>query len=178
MSQEILAFWFEEIDSALWFKKDVSFDQLIETRFLDLHQQANRCELFAWRETPEGRLAEIIILDQFSRNIYRDKPEAFASDQLALVLAQEAVRVGADQQMEPRMRGFFYLPFMHSESVLIHKQALKLYTELGNPHNLEFERKHKAIIERFGRYPHRNAILGRESTPEELAFLREPGSSF
>ena len=125
-----------------------------------------------------GRLAEIIVLDQFSRNIYRDRPLAFAYDATALVLAQEAVRVGADQQVDFEKRSFFYMPYMHSESPIIHNRAVELFSQPGAEFNYEFELKHKAIIDRFGRYPHRNAILGRESTPEEIEFLGQPGSSF
>lgn len=118
------------------------------------------------------------MLDQFSRNIYRDTPQAFENDAVALVLAQEAVAKGVDRQLAKVERSFLYMPYMHSESALIHEEALKLFTELGEPGNLDFERKHKAIIDRFGRYPHRNRILGRPSTPEELAFLRQPNSGF
>ena len=137
-----------------------------------------QCELWTWRETAEGRLAEIIVLDQFSRNLFRDHPASFAQDPLALSLAQEAVRLGLDQQLAPDQRCFMYMPFMHSESKIIHAQALQLFEALGNPMNLDFELKHKTIIDRFGRYPHRNQILERESTPEEVEFLTQPNSSF
>lgn len=177
MSAGILQFWFKEIQPAQHWKKDPAFDQLIAERFGDIHAQAARCELFSWRASPEGRLAEIIVLDQFSRNIYRDQPGAFAQDTLALALAQEAVALGADQALPPAQRGFLYMPYMHSESLLIHDQALPLFEAL-NPQQLDFEIKHREIIARFGRYPHRNTILGRESTPEELEFLAQPGSSF
>jgi len=132
----------------------------------------------ARRDSAEGRLAEIILLDQFSRNLYRNSPLAFACDPLALGLAQEAIRAGVEAELTPVQRSFLYLPFMHSESLAIHQVALQLYERNGLESNLEFERLHKSIIERFGRYPHRNAVLGRQSTAEELAFLQEPGSSF
>jgi len=125
-----------------------------------------------------GRLAEILLLDQIPRNIFRDTPRAFACDGMALALAQEAVRAGADAALPARERAFLYLPYMHSESAAVHVEALRLYAAPGLEFNLDFERRHAAIIQRFGRYPHRNAILGRPSTPEELAFLGEPGSSF
>ena len=141
-------------------------------------QHAKQAELWTWRENAEGRLAEIIILDQFSRNLYRDQAAAFAQDAQALTLAQEAIRLGLDQQLAPEQRSFLYMPFMHSESKLIHEEALKLFEALGNPINLDFEHRHKVIIDRFGRYPHRNAILGRESTPEEIEFLKQPNSHF
>ena len=178
MHKEIIKFWFEEISQTQWWKKDVQFDQLIASRFLEVHGQASRCELNQWRDTVDGRLAEIIVLDQFSRNIYRDSPLSFATDSLALVLAQEAIRVGADKKVSESMRSFFYMPFMHSESAVIHEEAVVLYEAYGNEGNLDFELRHKAIIDRFGRYPHRNEILGRDSTAEEVEFLSQPGSSF
>ena len=141
-------------------------------------EAAARCELFAWRATPEGRLAEIVVLDQFSRNVWRDTPRAFAQDALALALAQELVASGQDRSLPVAQRRFAYMPYMHSESALIHGQAVALFSQPGLEDNLRFEHAHKAIIDRFGRYPHRNAILGRESTAEELAFLSGPGSSF
>jgi len=176
--QSVLGFWFSEIDPKKWWAKDVDFDRLVTKRFQATHDAAAKGELFAWRETPEGRLAEIIVLDQFSRNIYRDSPLAFAYDGQALVLAQEAIRANAQQELPPKQKAFLYIPFMHSESKIIHEISVKLFSEPGLEHNLEFELKHKAIIDRFGRYPHRNAILGRESTEEEIAFLKQPGSSF
>lgn len=178
MYEDVLHFWFEEIEPALWWKKDAEFDQQITQRFSALHTSACRCELFAWRTTPKGRLAEIIVLDQFSRNMFRDSPLAFANDPLALALAQEAIAIGADQQLTPVERSFLYLPFMHSESLMIHEQAVLLYEKNGLANNLDFEIKHKNIIERFGRYPHRNKVLGRESTAEEVEFLKLPGSGF
>lgn len=176
--QTVLDFWFDEISPEQWWIKDPSFDQEIKARFLDLHKSANCGELFHWRNTAQGRLAEILVLDQFSRNIFRDTAKAFASDTLALVLAQEAVSLGADNTLADNQRSFMYLPYMHSESAAIHQQAIKLYTELGNESNLSFELKHQEIIARFGRYPHRNNILARQSTAEELEFLQQPGSSF
>jgi len=143
-----------------------------------VHEAAVAAELWPWRATAEGRLAEVIVLDQFSRNIHRDTAAAFANDALALALAQEAVARGCDLELSPAERVFLYLPWMHSESALIHEVALRLYSAPGLEQNLDFERRHKVIIDRFGRYPHRNAILGRASTPEELEFLAQPGSSF
>ncbi len=178
MYQEILNFWFDEIDSNLWWEKDTSLDQLIRDRFQPLHDRAIRGELFGWREYPEGRLAEIILLDQFSRNMYRDTSKAFLYDVLALALAQEAIKNGDDTKLSEIQSAFMYLPLMHSESLLIHEEAVRLYENLGSESHLNFEHQHKAIIERFGRYPHRNIILGRASTKEEIAFLNEPGSSF
>jgi len=178
MHGEVLEFWFNELEPKQWFVNDLDLDALIEARFVLLVEQARAGELFSWRVTPEGRLAEIILLDQFSRNIYRNKPESFSADTTALVLAQEAITAGADQALEPTRRAFLYMPFMHSESALIHEQALILFDQPGLEYNLEFEYKHKKIIDQFGRYPHRNVILGRTSTPEELQFLQGPNSSF
>lgn len=174
----VLQFWFEEIEPRQWFAKSDDFDRTLATRFGTLHAAAERCELAAWRATPAGRLAEVIVLDQFSRNLHRDQPRAFASDPLALALAQEAVATGADQAVPVERRRFFYLPYMHSESALIHADAVRLFSVPGLEDNLKFEHLHRAIIERFGRYPHRNAVLGRVSTAEELEFLKTPGSAF
>lgn len=174
----ILRFWFEEIDKSGWWRKDPALDQQIIARYSAIHAAANRCELYSWRASAEGRLAEIIILDQFSRNMYRDRPRSFASDSLALALAQEAVADGADQEVMEIQRDFFYMPFMHSESRVIHETAVSLFETRGSRSILEYELKHKAIIDRFGRYPHRNEILGRESTADEQKFLQQPGSGF
>lgn len=177
-ADDVKQFWFEELNSAQWFKKDPAVDQIIVRRFSHLYRQAVQCELYHWRITPQGRLAEIIVLDQFPRNIYRDSAKAFASDALALALAQEAVRQGDDRVLPPVERSFLYMPYMHSESPAIHSQAMELFDQPGLEENLRFEARHKDIIDRFGRYPHRNSLVGRESTPEEVEFLKQPGSSF
>jgi uncharacterized protein (DUF924 family) len=137
-----------------------------------------RGELHAWRSDAQGRLAEVIVLDQFSRNIHRGTAGAFASDPVALVLAQEAVAAGALAALGPQERTFLLMPYMHSESAAIHVDAERLFAQHTPATNLDFERRHKAIIDRFGRYPHRNEVLGRDSTAEEIAFLAGPGSSF
>ncbi len=178
MDAGILKFWFEETDPRMWWVADPEFDDRIRSRFSTALSQAAAGELYAWRREPRGRLAEIIVLDQFSRNIHRNTPLAFAQDPVALVLAQEAIATGAPGALSQIERSFLYLPFMHSESPLVHERAEALYRENGIPGNHEFELKHKAIIDRFGRYPHRNAILGRASTAEEIEFLKQPGSSF
>ena len=174
----ILHFWFTELTPTLPLADAAALDGTVRTRFGATLEAAARCELFAWRTTPEGRLAEVLVLDQFSRNVYRDTPQAFAQDALALALAQELVASGQDRSLPLAQRSFAYMPYMHSESALVHTQAVALFAQLGLEDTLRFEQRHQAIIERFGRYPHRNAILGRESTPEELAFLNEPGSGF
>lgn len=176
--EAVLEFWFQTLEPVAWWRRDDALDAEITRCFGTLHARACRCELYDWRRSAAGRLAEVIVLDQFSRNLYRDQARAFAQDGLALALAQTAVAAGADTELPARQRAFFYLPYMHSESVLIHQQALALFTANGSAESLDYERQHLAILERFGRYPHRNAVLGRASTPAELAFLREPGSSF
>lgn len=178
---DILRFWFEEVEPAQWWKVDPDFDRRIAERFGAVHRQAAAAELFGWRtgpQGPRGRLAEVIVLDQFSRNIHRGDPRAFAADAMALALAQEAVAAGADQALPEAQRVFLYMPYMHSESRAIHQVADVLFREHAPASNHDFELRHKAIIDRFGRYPHRNAILGRTSTDEERAFLLQPGSSF
>lgn len=178
MYNEIIKFWFEDIAPEKWWKVDAEFDAQIRQRFLPLLEQAKKGELFKWRGEPKGRLAEVIVLDQFSRNIYRGSAAAFAQDGTALVLAQEAIAVGAEKALSPIERSFLYLPFMHSESKIMHEWAERLYRDNGLAENYDFELRHKAIIDRFGRYPHRNDILGRESTAEEVVFLQQPGSRF
>lgn len=178
MYQDIINFWFREIEPSQWWVKDDEFDQTITRKFSAVHDKATKGELFEWREHPRGRLAEIIVLDQFSRNMFRDTPKAFAYDQMALVLSQEAVSLKIDLKLEPKERSFLYLPFMHSESIVIHETAEAIYRQHEDPSSLKFELMHKQIIEKFGRYPHRNEILGRESTEEEIEFLKQPGSSF
>jgi uncharacterized protein (DUF924 family) len=178
MYEQVLTFWFEETSPKQWWAVDPDFDQAVHDRFGGLLRQAGQGELYGWRAQPRGRLAEVIVLDQFPRNIHRGTAQAFALDPMALALAQEAVARGDDRPLQPIERSFLLLPYMHSESALIHVEAERLYRANGLAENYEFELKHKAIIDRFGRYPHRNAILGRPSTAEELAFLAQPGSSF
>ena len=177
MLEEILTFWFKEIDQDQWRCFDPSFDALLRMRFGDVLQQAAAGELFVWRGTARGRLAEIVVLDQFSRNIYRGTPLAFAQDSMALALAQEAVSAGLLFKLDAEECGFLLMPYMHSESRVIHVQAETLFQQHA-PSRYEPELRHKAIVDRFGRYPHRNKILGRVSTAEEIEFLKLPGSSF
>ncbi len=177
--KDVLRFWFIETSNEQWFQKSNDFDELIKSRFAELLLKASKCELYKWRNSSQGRLAEIIILDQFSRNIFRNDLRSFSNDSLALSLAIELVNCNLDKQLSDQEVSFAYMPFMHSESKLIHQEAVRLYSSRpGLVKNLEFEILHKNIIDRFGRYPHRNAILGRESTLEELDFLKEKNSSF
>jgi uncharacterized protein (DUF924 family) len=178
-SHDVLHFWFIETPPRMWWKKDLFFDAQIKERFGALHDRAVKGELADWRATPEGSLAEIILLDQFSRNMYRDSAKAFEADELALKCARVAIGKGFDAKLTTQQKGFLYSPFMHSESKEVHKEAMKLYKKDSMLVSARsFEKKHKDIIDRFGRYPHRNAVLGRTSTPEEIEFLKEPGSSF
>lgn len=175
---DVLDFWFKELSPKDWFAVSNETDTRIRQRYLEVHRQAARGELFGWRKSAEGRLAEIIVLDQFSRNMFRGTPDAFAFDSIALVLAQEAVRFGADNQLSSTQKGFIYLPYMHSESLLIHAQGEILFKQPGLENSYNFEIRHRDILNKFGRYPHRNKILGRISTAEEIAFLKQPGSGF
>lgn len=175
---EVLRFWFDQTPQSAWWKSDPEFDDQLRQRFLSLLGQAAAGELYGWRADAHGRLAEVIVLDQFSRNIHRGTPRAFAQDPMALALAQEAVRGNALAELAPVQRSFLLMPYMHSESAMIHTLADALFSEHAPANSHAFELKHKAIIDRFGRYPHRNVILGRESTAEETQFLTQPGSSF
>ncbi|MBL4782064.1 MAG: DUF924 domain-containing protein [Porticoccaceae bacterium] len=174
----VIEFWFEQITPGQWWKKSADFDALIREKFADLHQSATHCELAVWRRRPLGRLAEIIVLDQFSRHIYRDQAAAFTHDNLALALSQQTIASGSDRCLPAKKRGFLYMPFMHSESHEIQKEALLLFGQADLESHISSAQRHHAIIERFGRFPHRNKILGRASSSEELAFLRQPGSAF
>lgn len=174
--KEVLDFWFRKIEPSMWFAKDEAFDTEIRDRFGAYYEAAIRGELYDWRETIHGRLAEIIILDQFARNMFRKNARAFAYDSLALVLSQEALATGAVDELTDTEHRFLLMPWMHSESREIHERALELFTDLGQEKVLGYEKRHKAIIDRFGRYPHRNEVLARGTTLEEVEFLQEfPG---
>ncbi len=174
--EDILTFWFEELTPKQHYVSDEKLDADMIRRFSDIHTRAVSGELADWRATPEGRLAEIIILDQFSRNMFRGDPRCWAQDPKALELAREAVAAGDDMKIPQNQRAFLYMPYMHSESAAAHVEAVVLFEKLGNEGNLKFELLHKDIIDRFGRYPYQNELLGRVSTPEEIEFLKNnPG---
>ena len=177
-SETLLHFWFSELSPQDRFARNLATDAVIRQRFGHLHAQAVAGEIAEWRSTLEGRLAEIILLDQFSRNLYRDDARAFQADAVALALSQEALLQPGIAALRAEQKTFLYMPFMHSESQQIHTQALLLFSQPGLEDNLKYELRHQAIIARFGRYPHRNALLGRVSTSEEIAFLQAPGSGF
>jgi uncharacterized protein (DUF924 family) len=167
----VIRFWFDELTEKDWFGGGPELDARIKDRFAATHAAVATGETFGWRTTAEGRLAEVIVLDQMSRNIFRGTGKAFAFDAIALVLAQEAVARGCDQQLQGVRRHFLYMPYMHSESLVVHEEAMRLFTALGDERVLGFERAHLAVIRQFGRYPRRNAPLGRQSTPEELDYI-------
>ena len=166
--QNVLDFWFQTLKPSDWFKKSRELDAQIKAQFESTYHQVVAGETSHWRDSAEGRIAEIIVLDQFARNMFRDTPLAFSADPLALALAQEAIRCGGHLELDDTQRTFLYMPFMHSESPRIHEQAMDLFKDLAN---LDFEIRHKAVIDRFGRYPHRNKILGRVSTAEEIEWM-------
>ncbi len=175
---EVLSFWFTELSQEDWFRQSDEVDRTITERFRSTWESAAALECAHWRENIHGRLAEIIVLDQFPRNMFRGSGRSFKTDALALALSQEAIKAADIGDIEPDRKAFLLMPFMHSESPAIHEQAMNLFAEPGLEHNLEFEKSHKVIIDRFGRYPHRNALLGRESTPEEIKYLEEGGQTF
>jgi uncharacterized protein (DUF924 family) len=187
--QPVLDFWFGAPGSRgygasrkAWFRKSAAFDAQVRERFSGPHAIALAGNLQNWQETPQGLLALIILLDQFSRNMFRDTPAAFAGDPMALAAARLMIAHGWDAQLAPVMRSFVYLPFEHAEDLGAQEEALRLFATLPagaeRDEVLEWARKHHEVIRRFGRFPHRNAILGRPSTLEEVAFLKQPGSRF
>lgn len=167
----VIHFWFTESSGEDWFGAKPEFDRKLHEKFFDLHAKVAAGEAYSWRTDAHGRLAEILVLDQFSRQFYRGEGRAFAFDAMALTLAQEVVAQELDKDLSSDEKMFAYMPYMHSESLVIHEEAVRLFTALGNEKTLEFEMMHKRLIERFGRYPKRNAALGRESTPEELDYI-------
>lgn len=176
--QDILDFWFVEHGAKDWFMGGEEFDKKIVDRFSQTHTAAHNGELFHWRTSPQNRLAEIIVLDQFTRQIYRKNPRAFACDPIALTLAQELVIRGDDQKIPEARRSFAYMPYMHCESLAVHDEAMKLFGALPGEDSQEYEIKHRNMIEKFGRYPYRNEVLGRKNTPDEDAFLNSEHDSF
>lgn len=170
-SKDVIDFWFKELRPKNWFEKDDALDLKITELFIVLHSEAIAGELYSWRETPMGRLAEILLIDQFSRNIYRDDPKAYASDSMALALSQEAIAKDIQRELSNVEKQFLYMPFMHSESKVIHREAVKLFSSPGLEDALDFELQHKKVIDQFGRFPHRNHILSRTSTADEETYL-------
>jgi uncharacterized protein (DUF924 family) len=176
--KEITDFWFSELEPADWWRKDAKLDQEISTRFGKIWAAACAGELSEWRKNPQGSLSEIIVLDQFSRNMFRDKPQAFAQDSQALTLTQVALEKEFHFELSKEELPFLLMPIMHSESKAVHDKYINYFKVSGLENTYDFEIKHKKIIDEFGRYPHRNKVLKRESTEKEIAFLKTPGSSF
>ncbi|CAN7320440.1 DUF924 domain-containing protein [Rhizobium rhizogenes] len=176
--EEVLSFWFEECTSEDWFRSTVNLDEEIGRRFRDTHLALAAGVTDLWRATPESRLAAIIVLDQFPRNVYRGTPLAFATDGLALQEAKAALEVGADREMLAERRIFFYLPFEHCENLAEQDRAVALFQSLGMDEQIDYALRHRAVIAAYGRFPHRNAMLGRVSTEAEKDYLAEPGAGF
>jgi uncharacterized protein (DUF924 family) len=172
--EDVLAFWFA--DPRQWWKKDDAFDAKIRDRFHGLHETIAAGEREDWLETPRGALAYVIVLDQFSRNMFRGSGRTFETDERALAAARRALGLGFDRGLSDDERMFLYMPFMHSEDIADQDRCVELFSTL--PQGRRYAEQHRAIVRRFGRFPHRNALLGRPSTPEEIEFLKGPGSSF
>lgn len=188
-AQEILDFWFGDATGfrPQWFKKDPAFDDAIRAKFREDLERAIEGEYDDWAQSAEGRIALIVLLDQFSRNLFRGSPKSWSQDPKALELTREGIEKGHDQELSQLQRFFFYLPLEHSEDLAVQNESVAQYTALVDDYpapespargGLDYAERHHVIIERFGRFPHRNEILGRESTPEEIEFLKQPGSSF
>jgi uncharacterized protein (DUF924 family) len=171
-ADQVISFWFDDHNSEDWFGAKAEFDAKVSESFRLLLPKVAHGEAWAWRETADGRVAEIIVLDQFSRQLHRGSPLAFANDAMALALAQEAVSQGFDQKLPLPKRMFLYMPYMHAESIIIQNEGVKLFAQFG-PEQLKFMNEHAETIARFGRFPMRNAALGRENTPDELAYITE-----
>ncbi len=176
--KEVYDFWFDPENMPYWFEKSDDFDKKLHDKFYETWKRGCEGLLSDWRENIYGRIAEIIVLDQFSRNLCRNEACAFSQDGMALILAQEAIKLPEYKNLKMEEKKFIAMPFMHSESKGIHEEAVKIFEEIGHEESLNYEHLHKDIIDRFGRYPHRNKVLGRASSIEELAFLKEPNSSF
>ena len=176
---EVLAFWFAEGREKQWFEGSAAFDSLVRTALASAHEAAVAGHLDDWRDSPRGCLALAILLDQYPRNVYRGSPRAFASDAAALAITRHALERGFDAELSQVERLFLYLPLEHSEELADQDHCVALTADLGeNPEWLRYAEAHRDVVARFGRFPHRNEILGRESTPEEESFLEEPDSSF
>jgi uncharacterized protein (DUF924 family) len=176
--EDVLAYWFDELTPEDWFRKSDATDATIRERFGALHLALARAVPEGWRADARARLALIIVLDQFSRNIYRDTPLAFATDGLALSEARRMVDSGADLEVEQDARVFVYMPFEHAENLVDQNRAVALISALGDATYTDYAERHRDVIEKFGRFPHRNALLGRTSTPAEEAYLAQPGAGF
>jgi uncharacterized protein (DUF924 family) len=171
---DILAFW-RQAGESKWFEKDDAFDRAIREKFFATYEAAANGQLSDWEKTPDGALALVIVLDQFPRNIFRNDARAFTTDPQALAIAERALTSGYDRKIEHELVPFLYMPLMHSENIADQRRCVDLFGRYGNQNNLKFAEIHRNIIERFGRFPHRNTVLGRITTPEEQTFLEHGG---
>lgn len=171
--QDVLKFWFEETPTQFWFVKDTGFDQTVTERFLKTYEAAKIGALDEWKNSPEGMVALIIVLDQFPRNMFRGEGTSFATDNLAVSLTKEAMKLGYDKQLKDQYKKFLFMPLMHSEN--LEDQELGIQEFAFDPMSQDYAVKHRDIIVKFNRFPHRNEALGRESTPEEIEFLKTHG---
>jgi len=171
---EVVSFW-QNAGKESWYKKDTAFDDEIRRRFLSLHEAAAKGALDDWMGSAQGALALMILLDQFPRNMFRGQARMFATDEQARTLAAAAIERGFDAQVDPIMRSFFYLPYMHSEDLADQERCIKLYAAAGDADGLKWADLHADIVRKFDRFPHRNTVLGRSTTPEEQAFLDAGG---
>lgn len=169
--QQIIDFWYSPAIKQHWFNSTPEIDQQIREQYQTLWQQAQAGQLDSWQQSPQGCLALVILLDQFPLNMFRGKAEGFATEQQAVAICKQAIQQGLDKQLEKPQLGFLYMPLMHSENRADQDLSISKFTEAGLPDNLHFAQHHREIVQRFGRFPHRNAILGRESTAEEIAYL-------
>ena len=172
---DVLRFWYGALTPEQWWKRDEEVDQEITVRFASLYLRLVDQVPESWLATPQGRLAAVIVLDQFPRNMFRDDPRAYGSDAEALKLAQDMVDAGEDRKLTDEQRAFLYMPFQHSEEPEMQVRSVELFRSLGDAEQIDFAEKHKMVIDRFGRFPHRNAALGRKTTAAERLFLSEPG---
>lgn len=175
--KSVIQYWFDELEPKYWFVRNAHVDAIISSRFDALYEKL-AAKIPTVCAAPVDTLACIIVLDQFPRNMFRGSPRAFATDALALDVSKAGLEAGQDKGLTPTQKAFFYMPFMHSENAVDQQHSLRLFSASGLENNFNFAMSHKAIIDRFGRYPHRNAVLGRTSTAGEVQFLQEPGSSF
>ncbi len=172
---DVLRFWFGVLKPEQWWERDDTVDQEIKTRFAPVYLRLADEVPKSWLASPQGRLAAVIVLDQFPRNMFRDDPRAYASDAAALKLAKDTIDSGDDKKLATEQRSFLYMPFQHSEDLAVQEESVELFRSLGDANQIDFAEKHKQVIDRFGRFPHRNEVLGRETTAVEKLFLKEPG---
>lgn len=177
---EILHFWFEEVEPQQWFQKNPELDKIISERFISNYEMARDGLSDGWSSDADGALALVILLDQFPRHIFRNDPRSFATDKKALLFAKEAIHKGFDQLLEPVKKGFLYVPFQHSEDLRDQERSVELMGAMKeeNPTGYDYAVRHRDVIQKYGRFPHRNAVLGRENTPDEEEYLAQPGAGF